>query len=69
MRVNLKVRTNVSKIETTGFGREDGGCLGALFLKVRTIFRTKNRFKVPWIDGLAMKHTIPNLLMLLFWLR
>ena len=34
VRVNLKVKTNVSKIETTGFGREDGGCLGAPFLKV-----------------------------------
>lgn len=34
MRVNLKVKTNVSKIETTGFGREDGGCLGAPFLRV-----------------------------------
>lgn len=39
MRVNLKVKTNVSKIETTGFGREDGGCLGAPFLKVRMSMR------------------------------
>ncbi len=30
----MKVETNV-KLETTGFGRDDGGCLGAPFLKPR----------------------------------
>ena len=41
VRVNLKAKTNVSKIQMTGFGREDGGCLGAPSPKVRMSMREK----------------------------
>lgn len=37
----MKVETNVGKIERTGFGREDGGCLGAPFLKLGLSRRQK----------------------------
>ena len=46
MKAKMKMMTNVGKIETTGFGREDGGCLGVLLpeLSTRETMRTFVRF-------------------------
>lgn len=43
MRVTIEVETNMNKIETTGFGREDGGCLGAPFPKPSLSMREEKR--------------------------
>ena len=43
MRVKIKVERKMSKIGTTGFGSEDGGCLGAPFPKLSLSMREKMR--------------------------
>ena len=68
----------MNEIETTGFGREDGGCLGAPFHRPSLSTREKNKtshdilIQVPlqgalnrWV-GYGSYLIIPNLLMLLF---